>query len=109
MSTINWTTTAAARPAGATALPRYSGDVMMLAKFGYEILSKIAAKLGFQESIAQDVYKHIWNIEQTREVLHSMQKAAKRCGEKEIGLLIAEKKADSDTSSDSKATSGSGN
>ena len=70
--------------------PIHQGDVIPLARYGYDIrVSEIAAKLGFHKSIAQEVYEQVNNLGQMEEVLHAMQDAAKQCGEARIGKLVA--------------------
>ena len=60
-------------------------------------MSEIAVKLGFQESVAQEVYEQVNSLGQMEEVLRAMQDAAKRCGEARIGKLVAGDDIDTDS------------
>lgn len=59
-----------------------------MAQRGYDVrIGEIAARQGFQPSVAREVYDHVHNLEQAEQVLHAMQEAAEQCGEAEIGKL----------------------
>lgn len=69
-----------------------------LARYGYNArMSDIAVKLGFQESVAQEVYEQVTCLGQMEEVLRAMRDAAKRCGETRIGKLVAGDELDTDS------------
>jgi hypothetical protein len=80
----------------------HPGDVILLARYGYSIrVREIAAKLGFQDSVAQEVYEQVSGLREMEQVLRTMQDAAKRCGEERIGRLVAGDSDDLDTDSES--------
>lgn len=61
-----------------------------MARHGYNMhINEIAARQGFQPSVANEVYSHVSNLEETEKILHAMQEAANRCGEVRIGKLAA--------------------
>lgn len=80
--------------------PIHSGDVIPLARYGYSIrVREIAAKLGFQDSVAREVYEQVSGLKEMELVLRTMQDAAKRCGEERIGRLVAGDDLDTDSES----------